>query len=165
MGIKRWLLMVFVGELLLALAGAFLLRQLYRDVEISGPLAGLVSLATLQFLPYAARGVILATVGAVMFGYGSYRVVRLLTDPFRAAGDQPFVEVIYQKRFLARGPRIVAIGGGTGLSTLLRGLKEHTGNLTAVVTVADEGGSAGRLRRELGRPPPPAPRNTIGALA
>ena len=56
------------------------------------------------------------------------------------------VEVIYQKRFLARGPRIVAIGGGTGLSTLLRGLKEHTRNLTAVVTVADDGGSSGVLR-------------------
>ena len=63
------------------------------------------------------------------------------------------VEVIYQKRFLARGPRVVAIGGGTGLSTLLRGLKEHTSNLTAVVTVADDGGSTGVLRTELGIPP------------
>ena len=56
------------------------------------------------------------------------------------------------KRLLARGPRIVAIGGGTGLSTLLRGLKEHTSNLTAVVTVADDGGSSGRLREQLGIP-------------
>ena len=165
MGIKRWLVVVFVGELLLALAGAFLLRQLYRDVEVSGPLAGFVSLATLQFLPYVARGVILATVGAVMFGYGSYRVVRQLTDPFRAAGDQPFVEVIYQKRFLARGPRIVAIGGGTGLSTLLRGLKEHSSNLAAVVTVADDGGSSGALRETLGVPAVGDIRNCIVALA
>jgi uncharacterized cofD-like protein len=166
MGIKRWLLVVFVGELLLALAGAFLLRQLYRDVEITGPLAGVVYLATLQFLPYLARGLILATLGAILFGYGSYRVVRLLTDPFRAAaGDQPFVEVIYQKRFLARGPRIVAIGGGTGLSTLLRGLKEHTSNLAAVVTVADDGGSSGALRETLGVPPVGDIRNCIVALA
>ncbi len=165
MGIKRWLLVVFAGELLLALAGAFLLRQLYRDVEISGPLAGLVYVATLQFFPYIVRGVILATIGAVMFGYGSYRVVRLLTDPFRAAGDQPFVEVIYQKRFLARGPRIVAIGGGTGLSTLLRGLKEHSSNLSAVVTVADDGGSSGALRETLGVPAVGDIRNCIVALA
>ena len=71
--------------------------------------------------------------------------MRALVDPFALWDrDQPMVEVIYQKRFLARGPRIVAIGGGTGLSTLLRGLKEHTSNLTAVVTVADDGGLVGR---------------------
>jgi uncharacterized cofD-like protein len=75
------------------------------------------------------------------------------------------VEVIYQKRFLARGPRIVAIGGGTGLSTLLRGLKEHTSNLTAVVTVADDGGSSGVLRAELGIPAVGDIRNCVVALA
>ena len=75
------------------------------------------------------------------------------------------VEVIYQKRFLARGPRIVAIGGGTGLSTLLRGLKEHSCNLTAVVTVADDGGSSGVLRDQLGIPAVGDIRNCIVALA
>ena len=87
-------------------------------------------------------------------------------DPFqRADGDQPLVELIYQKRFLARGPRIVAIGGGTGLSILLRGLKEHTSNLTAIVTVADDGGSSGVLRTGLGIPPVGDIRNCIAALA
>ena len=62
------------------------------------------------------------------------------------------MSLIYQKRFLARGPRIVAIGGGHGLSTLLRGLKEHTSNLTAIVTVADDGGSSGMLRDQSGDP-------------
>jgi uncharacterized cofD-like protein len=166
MGVKRWLLVVFGGELLLALALAFLLRQLYRDVEVTGPFGALVYLVTLQFLPYVARGVILGGIGAVMFVFGSYRLIRLLTDPFRAAaGDQPFVELIYQKRFLARGPRIVTIGGGTGLSTLLRGLKEHTSNLSAVVTVADDGGSSGVLREALGVPPVGDIRNCIVALA
>jgi uncharacterized cofD-like protein len=165
-GIKRWLLLVFAGELLLAFALAFVLRQLYSDVTLTGPLAGVLFVATLQFLPYTARGLILAGLGALMFGYGSYRLLRLFTDPFRAArGDQPFVEVIYQKRFLARGPRIAAIGGGTGLSTLLRGLKEHTSNLAAIVTVADDGGSSGALRRELGVPPVGDIRNCIVALA
>ena len=87
-------------------------------------------------------------------------------DPFQRAGaDQPLVELIHQKRFLARGPRIVAIGGGTGLSALLRGLKEHTSNLTAIVTVADDGGSSGMLRTSLGIPAVGDIRNCIAALA
>ena len=64
-----------------------------------------------------------------------------------------------------RAPKVVAIGGGTGLSTLLRGLKTHTPHLTAIVTVADDGGSSGRLRRELGVLPPGDFRNCIAALA
>lgn len=66
---------------------------------------------------------------------------------------------------MRRGPRLVAIGGGTGLSTLLRGIKEHTSNITAVVTVADDGGSSGRLRREMGVLPPGDIRNCLVALA
>lgn len=62
-------------------------------------------------------------------------------------------------------PKVVAIGGGTGLSTLLRGLKTHTPLVTAIVTVADDGGSSGRLRRELGVLPPGDFRNCIAALA
>jgi hypothetical protein len=86
--------------------------------------------------------------------------------PFlNSEGDQPLVEVIYQKRFLARGPKIAVLGGGTGLSTLLRGLKEYTSNITAVVTVADDGGSSGRLREELGVPAVGDIRNCIAALA
>ena len=84
---------------------------------------------------------------------GSYEVLQVLMGPYRSRDDdQPLVELIYQKRFLARGPKIAALGGGHGLSTLLRGLKEHTSNLTAIVTVADDGGSSGKLRDQLGRP-------------
>ncbi len=167
MGVKRWLLLVFVGELGLALAGALVLRQLYRDVDVVGPAQGVVSVATLQFLPYAARAAILAIAGVTLFLVGSVRLIRNLMEPFRPGGDAPtpLVEVIYQKRFLARGPRIVAIGGGTGLSTLLRGLKEHSSNLTAVVTMADDGGSSGVLRTNLGIPPVGDIRNCIVALA
>jgi len=166
MGIKRWLFLVFVGELCLAFGGAFALRQLYRDTDVSGPLQALVYITTLQFLPYVARAVILGAVGLGLFVIGSVGVIRALVDPFRSADDdQPLVELIYQKRFLARGPRIVAIGGGTGLSTLLRGLKEHTSNLTAIVTVADDGGSSGKLREQLGVPAVGDIRNCIVALA
>jgi uncharacterized cofD-like protein len=86
--------------------------------------------------------------------------------PYRSdADEQPLVEVIYQKRFLARGPKIAALGGGHGLSTLLRGLKEHTSNLTAIVTVADDGGSSGKLRDQLGVPAVGDIRNCLVALA
>ena len=64
-----------------------------------------------------------------------------------------------------RGPKITAIGGGTGLSTMLRGLKKYTKNLTAVVTVADDGGGSGVLRRDIGMPPPGDIRHCMESLA
>jgi len=165
-GIKRWLLVVFVGLLLLALAFAHMLRQATRDLEPGGLAGTMLDVLTLQFLPFAVRGLVVALIGVGLVAVGGYRLMHEMTDPLRAPdADQPLVEVIYQKRFLARGPRIVAIGGGTGLSTLLRGLKEVTSNLTAVVTVADDGGSSGVLREELGIPPVGDIRNCIVALA
>ncbi|MFL5778673.1 MAG: uridine diphosphate-N-acetylglucosamine-binding protein YvcK, partial [Chloroflexota bacterium] len=117
-------------------------------------------------LPASARGLLVGVLGASLFVVGSVKVVRAFMDPFRPTdAGEPLVELIYQKRFLARGPRVVAIGGGTGLSTLLRGMKEHTSNLTAIVTVADDGGSSGVLREELGIPPVGDIRNCIVALA
>ncbi len=165
-GIKRWLLVVFAGLLLLAVAFAHFLRQITRDYSPTGLVGGLIDLLTLQFLPFGLRGLVAASVGVALVAFGSYKTVHVLTDPLRASDpDQPLVELIYQKRFLARGPHIVAIGGGTGLSVLLRGLKEHTSNLTAIVTVADDGGSSGVLRTELGIPPVGDIRNCIVALA
>ena len=165
-GIKRWLLVVFVGLLLLSLAVAHLLRQATRDLEPGGVAGSVIDLMTLQFLPYPLRGLIVGAAGVALVGIGGYRLLRQMTDPLRLPdADQPLVEVIYQKRFLARGPKIVTIGGGTGMSTLLRGLKEVTSNLTAVVTVADDGGSSGVLREELAIPPVGDLRNCIAALA
>ncbi len=165
-GIKRWLVVVFAGLLLLAVAFAHFLRQITRDFTPTGLAGTLIDLLTLQFLPFALRGLVAGSVGVVLVVFGAYRAIRVLTGPLRAPDpEQPLVELIYQKRFLARGPKIVAIGGGTGLSTLLRGLKEHTSNLTAIVTVADDGGSSGVLRTELGIPAVGDIRNCIVALA
>ena len=165
-GIKRWLLVVFAGLLLLALAVAHVIRQVTRDVQPGPATQVAIDLVTLQFLPYPLRGLLVGVVGGGLVVLGAVRLIRAFMAPFRSGDvDQPLVEVIYQKRFLARGPKIVAIGGGTGLSTLLRGLKEHTSNLTAVVTVADDGGSSGVLRNELGIPPVGDIRNCIVALA
>jgi uncharacterized cofD-like protein len=165
-GVKRWILVAFLGLLVLAVGVAHVLRQVTAQVDPGGSVVALIDLVTLQFLPYQLRGLLAGILGLTLFLLGAYRLVRALVDPFALWDrDQPMVEVIYQKRFLARGPRIVAIGGGTGLSALLRGLKEHTSNLTAVVTVADDGGSSGVLRTELGIPAVGDIRNCIVALA
>ena len=165
-GVKRWLVVAFAGLLLLALGMAHVLRQVTASLDPADPAEAVVGALTFQWLPYQERGILLGSVGVALFLVGAYRLVRALVDPFALFDrDQPMVEVIYQKRFLARGPKIVAIGGGTGLSTLLRGLKEHTSNLTAVVTVADDGGSSGVLRTELGIPAVGDIRNCIVALA
>jgi len=165
-GVKRWLLVAFAGLLVLALGVAHVLRQVTKDLEPGGPLQVVIDALTLRALPLELRGVVVMAAGLALAGFGAYRAVRALMAPFGPWDrEQPLVEVIYQKRFLARGPRIVAIGGGTGLSMLLRGLKEHTSNLTAVVTVADDGGSSGKLREELGIPAVGDIRNCIVALA
>jgi len=80
-------------------------------------------------------------------------------------GERDLVRIAYQRARRKRGPRIVAIGGGTGLPNLLTGIKEYTDNLTAIVTVADDGGSSGRLRRQFGILPPGDLRNCLVALA
>jgi len=164
-GVKRWLLLMFVGLLVLALGVAHVIRQITPDLQLSGLAASLIGAVTLQFLPFPLRGVVAGAAGAALFLIGAWRLARNLTDPLRQDELTPIADVIYQRRSLARGPRIVAIGGGTGLSALLRGLKQHTSNLTAIVTVADDGGSSGALREELGIPPVGDIRNCIAALA
>jgi len=164
-GVKRWLLVMFAGLVLLALGAAHVIRQVTQDIQPGGAVQALIDLATLQFLPFPLRGLAVGSIGAALVVIGAWRVVRNLTAPLRQDEETPLADVLYQKRFLARGPRIVAIGGGTGLSTLLRGLKEHTSNITAIVTVADDGGSSGALREQLGIPPVGDIRNCIAALA
>ena len=164
-GVKRWLAVAFVGLTALALAGALALRQLYRDVEVDGPVQAAIYLVTLQFLPYLVRATVLLGLGIFMFAYGSSRVVRALLGPFTENAEEPLVDLVYRRRLLARGPRVVAIGGGTGLSMLLRGLKERSANITAIVSVADDGGSSGRLREQLGIAAVGDIRNCLAALA
>jgi uncharacterized cofD-like protein len=163
-GIKRWLLLVFLGLLLIALAVAALIRQIYRTTPSSEPAAQVVDVLTLQFLDPTLRIIVPIALGVVLLVIGMWRLMSVVLEPFRT-GEEPLAELLYQRRWRARGPRIVAIGGGRGLSVLLRGLKEHTSNITAVVTVADDGGSSGRLRRELGVPPMGDIRDCIAALA
>ena len=164
MGVKRWLLLMFVGLTILATAGALFIRILFREVPADSLAGRLFELVSLNFLPDPLRPIVVIAIGVVVFLYALWRLLNALLEPFPARRE-PLVELVYQKRSLARGPRIVAIGGGTGQSTLLRGLKEISSNITAVVTVADDGGSSGKLREELGVPPVGDIRNCIAALA
>jgi uncharacterized cofD-like protein len=103
--------------------------------------------------------------GLGLLGLGAAGIIRSLLEVVVPPEQQALVERVYQRRHLERGPRIVTIGGGTGLSTLLAGLKQYTANLTAIVTVADDGGSSGRLREEFDVLPPGDIRNCLVALA
>ena len=163
-GIKRWLLLMFIGLTILATAGALVIRLLFREVPADSLAGWVFELVSLNFLPDPLRPIVVVVIGAAAFLYGLWRLLNALLEPFPSRRE-PLVELVYQKRSLARGPRIVAIGGGTGQSTLLRGLKEVSSNITAVVTVADDGGSSGKLRAELGVPPVGDIRNCIAALA
>lgn len=160
LGVKRWLALLVVGVALLGLGFALLLDDLFSVKDSAALLSGL----GLSGLPpgLAAAGLGLAGLSASLLSI--FRLNRSLMSPFVGRG-QPVVDRVARHRRLGKGPRIVAIGGGTGLATLLRGLKLHTGNLTAVVTMADDGGSSGRLRRSLGLPPPGDLRSCLAALS
>jgi len=110
--------------------------------------------------------------GGGLLGLGLYlqfagirRAVRHMVETLNPGMKQGMVDVYLRRQQLAMGPRVVAIGGGTGISTLLRGLKAHTSNITAVVTVTDDGGSSGRLIQDKGMIPPGDIRNCMVALA
>ncbi len=164
-GLKRWLVVIFLGELLIAIAGALVLRQVVREVAPGGaPDASVIWFLTLQFLPPWLRVVVLLAIGLGILVFGLRHLLETLMEPL-ASRDAPLVDLLVRQRALARGPRIVAIGGGTGLSTLLRGLKAYSSNLTAIVTVADDGGSSGRLRDAIGLPPMGDIRNCLAALS
>ncbi len=162
MHLKRWLLLAFLGITILGLGAAIFLVDLYRRLNADN--IAIVYWLTGAGLERPIRAVVVATAGLVITALGVWGLMRSIVSPFVARGDS-VLEVLYTKRYLARGPRIVAIGGGTGLSTLLRGLKAYSANITAVVAVADDGGSSGRLRQQLGIVPPGDIRNCIAALA
>jgi uncharacterized cofD-like protein len=157
--VKRFLALVLLGVLLVT-GGALLLLThfpLRRDL-----LEGMVALPDGTALGLGAAMVVLGLYGVFL---GVRATIRSVAGLFLPRGDHRLVELLVQHRALPRGPRIVAIGGGTGLSTLLRGLKAYAAHLTAVVTVTDDGGSSGRLRRELGILPPGDINDCLVALA
>ncbi|MHB1126893.1 MAG: gluconeogenesis factor YvcK family protein [Bacillota bacterium] len=148
MKLKRWVAIYLLG-CLVAVAGA-LITIFHYPIGEQYPIA---------------MGIVLVATGLALSGLGLWKTLSSLIRSLAPGAEHHWVEILYQRRHLKRGPKIVAIGGGTGLSVLLRGLKKYTSNLTAIVSVADDGGSSGRLRGELGILPPGDVRNCLLALA
>jgi uncharacterized cofD-like protein len=143
MKIKRWILLSCLGIIIIGLSSAlFLTNVINKQV-----------------------GIINIFIGVVFAIIGMIKMFKSMLAAFVPEGDQEFIDILYKKRFLERGPKVVAVGGGTGLSTLLKGLKEYTSNITAIVTVADSGGSSGKLREQFDVLPPGDIRNCLVALA
>ncbi|GFE71461.1 protein of unknown function UPF0052 and CofD [Chroococcus sp. FPU101] len=161
--IKRWLLISLTGAILLSL-GLAIWVKLTPINRLIGLLSQLLELIT-RLIPSYVSGPLAVMIGLFLLLWGQSRTVGSITEALQPDSDQELVDVLLTHRRLNRGPKIVAIGGGTGLSTLLRGLKQYSANITAIVTVADDGGSSGRLRREIGVLPPGDIRNCLAALA
>ena len=164
LSVKRWLSLASIGFLLVLvglaiwvdLSPVFRLQQLVEN-----------TLRTItEAIPSHLSGPLVVVMGLGLLLLGLRRTVGSISDVLIPEGDEEeLVDKLLANKRLRRGPKIVVIGGGTGLSTLLRGLKHFSSNITAVVTVADDGGSSGRLRREIGVLPPGDIRNCLTALA
>ncbi|HEV7678332.1 MAG TPA: gluconeogenesis factor YvcK family protein [Candidatus Dormibacteraeota bacterium] len=167
LNIKRWLLLLFASIVMISLAVGYALKDAYQSFQFpafAGPL-------TLQFLPRSVRALLFAVIGIGVLVLSFYKLGQSLLGPFlltrngSGGGERGLVEQLYAHRLLTKGPRLVTIGGGTGMSAMLRGIKRYTGNIAAIVTVADDGGSSGRLRGEYRVLPPGDFRQCLTALA
>jgi len=155
-GLKRWLALATGGGLALVYSLAVLAGVAWSDDLMRGLGWGAMTHRRLAAAVLALDGVV---VGTAALAVGARRVWL-----WRRTNPETASEIRASTR-LARGPRIAAVGGGNGLAALLSGLKARTSNITAVVTMADDGGSSGRLRRDMGLPPPGDIRNCLVALA
>lgn len=151
--IKRWILLGLVGIASISFGLSFMIREIYRSL-LQNILAIMLIISGCIFIFLSIKYVTKTFFHAI-----SNSGFRISLDSDRLSN------LLYEKRILIKGPKIVAIGGGTGLSTMLRGLKAYSSNITAVVTVADDGGGSGVLRSDLGILPPGDIRNCVLALA
>jgi uncharacterized cofD-like protein len=160
LGVKRWLLVVIAGILLLVNGIDRYLVAIGYNVHANELVDGFVDD---YFSPSWLKWIFMA-IGIALIFIGIRQWLLAILRAGTMGGNDRILDTLYEMR-LRNGYKIVAIGGGTGLSTLLRGLKRNTTNLTAVVTVSDDGGSSGRLQKELGVLPPGDVRNCLVALA
>lgn len=169
-GLRRAFLTLILGLLIFAIGFALsfkvvLLPLMQRTAHAwTSLMEGFVSKENLDFANHLLGGAMLV-LGIFAVFAGVRDAVRTLNQTLNPGTKSGLVNLYVRKQMLAQGPRIVALGGGTGLSTLLRGLKQHSSNITAVVTVTDDGGSSGRLKQEMGILPPGDLRNCLVALA
>lgn len=163
LGYKRWLILVFMGTIFLGVGLALGVLDVYRNASDTWWLP-VISALSLRFLDRPIRVIIFGGIGVILVLLGIWGSNRSLLRPFVPPG-KPLIDALDSYRRRDRGPRIVVIGGGHGLAALLRGLKAFTHNITAIVTVADDGGSSGELRRNVGILPPGDIRNCLAALS
>lgn len=161
--VKRWLLISLTGVFLTSFGLAIWVKltPVNRFLEFVSQALEMIA----RLVPNSVSGPLAVLLGVFLLFWGQSRTVETITEALQPDASEELVDLLRTHRRLHRGPKIVAIGGGTGLSTLLRGLKQYSSNITAIVTVADDGGSSGRLRREMGILPPGDIRNCIAALA
>ena len=158
--LKRWIALEVLGALAICIGILFA-----TQVSIWTWVTALAGIVSLQGEPSWVRSGVFIAAGALIVLAASLRLARSLTTISLRRRNSRLFDSLYIERVLGAGPRVVVIGGGSGLPNLLRGLKNMTSNITAVVTVADDGGSSGRLRSELGILPPGDIRNCLVALA
>ena len=166
MNLKRWLLLFTVGVLCCALGLALFFNYQFMGY-VEELMFRMTYLTTGKYSNTVSMlgGFLFLCVGGFVMVYATRRVIRSVVEAVLPDNNSSLMEKIFTQRKLGRGPAITVIGGGTGLSTLLRGMKYITSNCNAVVTVADDGGSSGRLRKEMGIIPPGDLRNCLVALA
>ncbi len=157
--VKRWFALILFGTILMTVGILILfdIKPIYYTMQFISQIANKISTEWLAF------GIVM--IGAAIFFKGWQKTNLSILDIDDDRSNDILLENLYRRRKLNRGPRIVAVGGGTGLSMLLSGVKNITNNLTAVVTVGDDGGSSGRLRESMGILPPGDIRHCITALA
>ncbi len=161
--VKRWLLVSIIGIVLIVL-GIAISAKLTPILFISRLIRNGVD-TLVAILPRNLSGPIALAIGLGLLWLGQKRALGSITQVLIPDQNKELLELLVSHRKLNRGPKIVTVGGGTGMSNLLRGLKQYSANITAIVTVADDGGSSGRLRREHGVLPPGDIRNCLAALA
>ena len=162
LGVKRWALLALLG-LIVAVFGAALAFA-YVAVDFSLNVITALDGITGHLFDSVGLGFACLVLGSSGVAVGVSGIYRSISRVYSNETRADFLEVAMKRRRLDTGERIVALGGGTGLSTMLRGLKQYSSNITAIVTMADDGGSSGALR-EHGLLPPGDLRNCIAALA
>ena len=162
LGLKRWALLTLVGIVLVVLGAA--LAFAWVALDFSFAVVAFLDSISGRFLDAVALGTMFLTLGVVAIVVGVRGVFKAVERVYAKETRRDFLDVARTRKRLDSAERVVALGGGTGLSTMLRGLKEHSSNITAIVTMADDGGSTGKLR-EHGMLPPGDLRNCIAALA
>lgn len=166
MQVKRWTVLALLGVAFFLIGMGVRLQAPTPEAQWLGTMTAKLFFYSVHGAKALQLGLLLSVAGAVLCFYAASRLILSLVqgiEPERA--EKGLADIIYQRRKLSQGKRVVVIGGGTGLSTLLRGLKHYTSNLTAIVTVADDGGSSGKIVKQLNMLPPGDIRNCLVALA